>query len=282
MNFSNLWNITYPHILDRGPTIAVVIIAVLLLLRFGNIFIEKAIRKSITSGGLSKTDEEKRENTLIRVFGTAFNIFVLIVGAMIFLSEIGIDTAPLLASAGIAGIAIGFGGQYLIKDLINGFFIIFENQYRVGDVVRINGQGGVVEDINLRITTIRDLDGIVHTIPNGEVISSSNMTKVYSNVNLDLGVAYDTNLDRAIKVINKVGDELAKDKDWKDQIIEAPHFLRVNDFADSAIMLKILGKTEPIKQWAVAGEFRKRIKAAFDKESIEIPFPQRDVHMKKS
>jgi small conductance mechanosensitive channel len=154
-----------------------------------------------------------------------------------------------------------------------------ENQYRVGDVVCLGDTCGLVEDITPRITILRDLDGTVHHIPNGEITKASNLSKVFANVNINIGVSYSADLEKVISVINTVGKKLSSDPEWKENIIEPPQFLRVDDFADSAVVVKILGKTEPLKQWDVAGEFRKRIKLAFDKNNIEIPFPQRVVHM---
>jgi small conductance mechanosensitive channel len=197
------------------------------------------------------------------------------------LQEIGIAVGPLLAAAGIAGIAFGFGGQYLIRDLITGIFIIMENQYRIGDVVCFDGTCGSVEDISMRMTTLRDLDGVVHHVPHGEIKKVSNLSKYFARINLDIGVSYNSNLEKVIKVINKVGEALAKDPEWRDDILKTPQFLRVNDFAESAIIVKIVGETKSLKQWAVTGELRKRLKMAFDKEKIEIPFPQRVVHQVK-
>ena len=194
------------------------------------------------------------------------------------LSEAGMDTAPLIAGAGIIGLAFGFGGQYLIKDLIAGFFIILENQYRIGDVVCFGDTCGLVEKINLRTTILRDLDGTVHHMPNGEIKVASNLSKFFARVNLNIGIAYNSDLEKVIRVVNKVGNQLAEDKNWKEMIIKPLQFLRVDDFGDSAIIIKILGETKPIKQWDVAGEFRKRLKIAFDKNGIEIPFPQRVIH----
>lgn len=265
--------------IDNGLKVVGIGIGVLLILRFGNLFIEKIIRHTIHSGRyLSKTAEKKREDTLIRVFSTALNVFVLIVASIMILGEVGIDTTPLIASAGIVGIAVGFGGQYLIKDLITGFFIILENQYRVGDVVCFGDTCGLVEDINLRVTILRDLNGTVHHVPNGEVTISSNLSKDKANVNLNIGVSYTTDIPKVEKIINTIGEEMAKDPKWKDDIRKAPAFLRIDEFADSAIIIKILGETEPLRQWDVAGELRKRLKVAFDKNDIEIPFPQRVIH----
>jgi len=157
-------------------------------------------------------------------------------------------------------------------------FIILENQYRIGDIININGTGGLVEDISLRKTTLRDIDGIVHHIPHGEIKIVSNLSKNFARVNLDIGVSYSTDLEHVIRVINRTGKELAEDPAFRDSIISPPQFLRVNDFADSAVVLKILGDTKPLKQWEVTGELRKRLKVSFNREGIEIPFPQRVVH----
>ena len=197
---------------------------------------------------------------------------------MMILSEFGINIGPIIATAGVAGLAFGFGGQYLIRDIISGLFIILENQYRVGDVISLNNVAGLVEKINLRLTIIRDLDGTVHYIPNGEVKIASNLSNGFSSINIDLGVGYNSDLEKVEKVINKVGKDLTEDPKWNKDIKSTPKFIRVEKFADSAIIVKVLGDTKPLRQWDVAGEFRKRVKIAFDQEGIEIPFPQMVVH----
>jgi len=160
-------------------------------------------------------------------------------------------------------------------------FIIVENQYRTGDVVCFDSTCGLVESITLRMTTLRDLDGTVHHVPHGEVKKVSNLSKYYARVNLTIGVSYNADLEKVIATVNAVGKELAEDEVWKDMIITPPKFLRVENFADSAVEIKILGDTKPMKQWDVAGELRMRLKLAFDREGIEIPFPQRVVHMEQ-
>jgi len=228
---------------------------------------------------LTQAAEDKREKTLIDIIGTALRVGIWVIAGMMLLEEFGVNIAPLLAGAGVIGIALGFGAQSLVKDALTGLFIIFENQYRVGDVVQINSEvAGVVEKITLRETVLRDLDGMVHHIPNGYVQVATNMTMQFSNVNIDIGVSYSADIDHVEKVINDVGDAMAHDKKWRDAIIEAPAFLRVDSFADSAVVIKILGKTTADQRWAVAGEFRRRLKAAFDKNGVEIPFPQLVVH----
>lgn len=241
--------------------------------------VEKGVRKMVgpPTQEMSKNAEEKREETLIRILNGALHIVVWAVAFMMILSESGVEIGPLIAAAGVVGVAVGFGGQYLIKDLISGFFIIIENQYRVDDVVCFGDTCGAVEDISLRMTTLRDLDGNAHHIPHGEIKQVTNMSKGFSRVNLDVGVAYEADLEKVEKVVNKVGKELAEDPDWKDKIRKAPQFLRVNNFGDSSVDIKILGDTEPIMQWEVTGELRKRLKVAFDREGIVIPYPQRTI-----
>ncbi|HEX21091.1 MAG TPA: mechanosensitive ion channel family protein [Actinobacteria bacterium] len=264
---------------SRGIKIVLILVATIIVNHISLAAITKVVRSLVVADRyLSVESETKRENTLIRVFGGVLKVTIWSAAAMMILTEFGIAIGPLLTAAGIVGVAVGFGSQYLIRDLISGLFIILENQYRVGDVIKIDETSGVVEDISLRATVLRDLDGTAHYIANGEIKKASNMSKDYARVNLNIGVAYNTDLEKVIKVINDVGVDMAEDPDWCDAIEEAPRFIRVEDFADSAVIIKILGRTQPLKQWDVTGELRKRIKIAFDKAGIEIPFPQRVVH----
>ena len=268
-----------PWLFDHGVKIATIIIVAYFIRRFTGIFIEKIIRKTIISDHfLTKEAKRKREDTLIRIFTVSLGTLVWLLAFLMILQEAGIAIGPLLAVAGIAGLAFGFGGQYLIRDLISGLFIIMENQYRIGDVVCFDRTCGLVEDISMRMTTLRDLDGVVHHVPHGEIKKVSNLSKHFARVNLNIGISYSSNLEHVISVVNKVGRELAEDSEWKEHILKPPQFLRVDDFADSAIIIKILGETKPLKQWDVAGELRKRLKIAFDKEGVEIPFPQMVIH----
>jgi small conductance mechanosensitive channel len=189
------------------------------------------------------------------------------------LPELGVNVTPILASVGIAGIAVGFGAQSLVKDVLTGLFILVENQYSKGDVVTLAGISGQVEEVGLRRTVLRDLDGIVHHVPNGEIAVASNLTQEWSRVNMNVSVAYGEDLDKVFEVINRVGHELAADAEFGPLILKAPQVLRVDAFGESGIAIKILGDTEPIRQWEVMGELRKRLKKAFDEEGIEIPFP---------
>lgn len=258
--------------------IVAIIIGAVLAQMLSRRLIGRAVRRLVRQGSGSKLSEEKREGTLIQVIVGAVSILVWLVAGMMLLSEFGVAIGPVLAAAGVAGIAVGFGGQYLIRDLISGAFVILENQYRTGDVVCFGATCGLVEHITLRMTTLRDLDGTVHHVPHGEIKTVSNLSKDFSRVNINVGVPYSADLEHVIQVVNRVGEELAQDPEWKEHVLTPPAFLRVNEFADSAVMIKILGDTAPIKQWDVAGELRKRIKMAFDREGIAIPLPQRVVH----
>jgi len=271
-----------PWLLTHGIKIIIIAAGAWVLNKIISGIIIKAVRIAVVPDqNMSEEAEKKRENTLIRIFTGAIKIAFLLVSILMILQEIGIEIGPILAGAGIVGLALGFGGQYLIRDIITGLFVILENQYRIGDVVNIDITGGLVEDISLRKTTLRDLNGTVHHIPHGEIKRVSNLSKKYARVNLDIGVSYSSDLEHVIQVINKTGNDLAGDPLFRDLIISPPQFLRVDDFADSAVIVKILGDTKPLKQWEVTGELRKRIKIAFDKEGIEIPFPQRVIHMGK-
>lgn len=279
MDFSDISQSTWQWLLTHGLRILAIIVGALILQIIASRIVERFIRRVVRRGTHSQAAEEKRENTLIQVLRGATVIFIWVSALLMLLSELGVAIGPVLAAAGVAGIAIGFGGQYLIRDLISGMFILLENQYRTGDVVCFDGTCGLVEAITLRMTTLRDLDGTVHHVPHGEVKKVSNLSKYYSRVNLNIGVAYDSDLDHVIRVVNEVGTTLSEDPAWKERILKAPQFLRVDDFAESAVIIKILGDTEPIAQWDVAGELRKRLKLAFDREGIVIPFPQRTMHM---
>ena len=268
-----------PWIMNHGIRIVFIVIVAFLLNRLLSRIIIRAIRISVkVDENTSPEGEKKREDTLIRISLGALNIGVVLITLMMALAEAGIEVGPLIAGAGIVGIAVGFGGQYLIRDIITGLFLMLENQYRIGDVVTIEGLSGTVEDITIRKTRLRDMNGTVHHIPHGAITKVSNMSKGFSRVNLDIGVSYHTNLEHLIEVINRTGDEIAADPAMMEAIISPPRFLRVNEFADSAIMVKIVGDTKPIRQWEVTGELRKRLKIAFDREGIEIPFPQRVIH----
>lgn len=232
--------------------------------------------------GEDKEEFQQRIDTISSVFTATVGVVIWAIAGFIILSELGINIAPILTGAGIIGLAVGFGAQNFVRDLISGMFILIENQYSKGDVVKIVDTAGLVEDVNLRNTVLRDLDGVVHYIPNGEIVVASNFTQEYSKVNLNIEVSYETSLDKAIEVINKVCKSLEKDKEFGPMIKETPAVVGVDKLGESGVEIKVIGVTKPIKQWDVMRELRKRIKEAFDKEGIEIPYPHRViVHSKE-
>lgn len=268
-----------PWLLHHGLKIVLYIFGAYLLRFIARRFIANLIRISVKQDERNPTahDEQLREDTLIRVCVLVMNFALVGLVVMMSLQEMGIPIGPMLAGAGIFGIALGFGGQYLVRDIISGFFIIFENQYRIGDIVNFDGTSGKVEDIGLRITTLRDMDGTVHHVPHGEIKRVANYSKSFARVNLDIPITYSSNLDQVIATVNRVGLEMAEDLKWKDMITKAPQFLRVDDFTDTAILVKIAGETQSLKQWQVTRELRKRLKEAFDKEGIEMPVHDRQL-----
>jgi small-conductance mechanosensitive channel len=265
---------------EHGWRIALIIgIGVVCIIILGEIIPRIVVRTLIHRVEETEEEVKKRSDTLSRVLVGTSQVFIVFIVIFMILSELQIDIAPILAGAGVIGIAIGFGAQGLVRDLVAGFFIIIENQYRVGDIIKVADVGGIVESINLRRTVLRDLDGVVHIVPNGEIRVANNLTKELSRINFNISVGYGEDLDHVIKVINRVGRELAKDPEWKDIVLKPPpRVLRVDNFGDSGIDIRIGGDTQPMRQWDVAGQLRLRLKRAFDEEGIEIPWPHTKVY----
>lgn len=226
-------------------------------------------------------DRKKRVQTLDALVGATVRIMIWVVATIMVISEIGINTGPLIASAGILGVALGFGAQSLIKDFMSGVFIIVENQYRVGDIVELNNISGVVEQITIRTTVVRDLDGDLHHIPNGSIGVTTNKTMDFAQINEKFTVALDTDIEELEHVINHVGEQLAADPTHKRHIIEPPHFARIDGFDKDGLVVRVFGKTSPGEQWAIKGAFYKSLNKAFKKQHIEIPYPQMTIHEAK-
>ena len=264
------------------PYLRVALIAVVAIVAWG--FLRVAVRIS-TKGLIERRaleadaatmpplELERRVNTISRLVLRIGGVVIVVIAALMALGQFSIDIGPAIAGLGVVGIAVGFGAQTLIRDWLAGIFVVLENQYSEGDVVRIGGVEGVVESFSLRRTTLRDLDGTVHSVPNGHITVASNLTRLWARVNLDISVAYDTDIDAATDLINRVGEEMQADEEWGRRLLEAPKVMRVNALADSAVTLKVLGQVRAAEQWAVAGELRKRILAAFTSGGVEIPFP---------
>ncbi len=223
--------------------------------------------------GVAESEIQERVETLSRAL-TGISLGVItIIGVFTILSEVGVNMGAALAGLGVIGIAVALGTQSLIKDLLAGFFILIENQFTIGDWVKIGGVEGLVEEINLRRTVLRAFDGSVHSVPNSEVRIATNFTKDWSRVNMSISVGYGEDMDYVFQVINRVGNEMSKESYWKPLIITPPQALRIDEFGDSGINIRILGDTHAMRQWEVMGELRKRLKKTFDAEGIEIPWP---------
>lgn len=259
--------------------IPLIIIAAVILVRIAYLLIKKlekqATDRMLAAGKTTPVEVEKRVSTLGRIFRKVTLITIITIATIMIFAELGFDIKPILAGAGIVGLAIGFGAQNLVRDIISGLFLIFENRIRVGDVAIINGTGGLVEQVNLRTTVLRDLAGVVHVFPNGEINTLSNMTHEFSYYIFDVGVAYKEDADRVIAVLKELSDEIMQDEEYKSAILEPLEILGVDKFADSAVVIKARIKTLPIKQWWVGREMNRRIKKRFDEVGIEIPFPHR-------
>jgi small conductance mechanosensitive channel len=262
---------------ERLGTIGLLVILAVTLLMLTILIVPRVINTAVRNAKAEQTEEElkKRADTLTSVTVTTLQVVIIFVFALMIIPQIApsVNITPVLTGAGVLGLAVGFGAQSLVKDVISGLFIIMENQYRKGDVIKIAGESGVVEEINLRRTILRDGDGVYHVVPNGEIRVSSNLTMQWARVNMTVSVAYDTDLDKAIAVINRVGKELSEDITWVPFITNPPRAIRVDKLGDSGIDIRIMGDTKPSKQWDVAGEMRLRLKKAFDVEGIDIPYP---------
>ena len=273
------WTPVTDWLLEHGISILIIIVTSVVLYFVLRHFVPSIIRRTVTRTmkGRPKSAKIKRADTLSSVFINAGTVLIAIVAIFTILVELDVPIAPALAGLGVVGLAVGFGAQSLVKDIFNGLFILLENHFGVGDWVEIAGVDGLVQEIGLRRTVLRNFDGTVHNIPNGEIKIASNLTKEWARVNMNISVGYGEDLDHVIDVINRVGIELSEDPDWASDIIEAPQVLRVAAFEDSGIAITILGKTKQMQQWGVMGELRLRIKRIFDEEGIEIPWPHTKV-----
>jgi small conductance mechanosensitive channel len=256
--------------------ILLIVIATIILMKGLNIL--SSATKNIIHVFL-ETDQarEKRIQTLIKIIKTTIQIMLILLAAILILSEVGVDITPIIAGASIIGLAVSFGAQSLVKDIITGIFILVENQFGIGDIIMINGTGGVVEDMTLRVTVLRDLSGRAHIIPNGQITMVTAFTKEWSRAHLDIGIAYKEDVDTAIKIIKETADQMHEE--FPEKIIADPEVLGVNELGDSSVVIKIIMNTAPAQQWFIEREYRRRIKYAFDNANIEIPFPHRTVYM---
>lgn len=264
------------------PALAAIVVLMFILIKVNRVFFRRINRILIQRARNSQDDNviesEKRINTLTGILKGVGRIALYTIFSMIILRRLGIDIAPLLAGAGILGLAIGFGAQELVRDFISGFFILLENQIRTGDVARINGTAGTIEKIELRTITMRDFDGAVHIFQNGSINTLANLTKGWSALTFEIGVAYKENTDQVMEVMRMIGKELYEDKEYTDHFLEPLTVLGLDRFDDSAVIIKARIKTIPGSQWMLGREYRNRLKKAFDKYGIEIPFPHTSIY----
>ncbi len=268
---------------DVLPTIVVSLVIAIVLFQVSKILSKNikriAMKRTKNLDDIAKGEYEKRVETLSGIVKKILDVFIWIIISMIILKKFGVNVAPLLTGAGIVGVALGFGSQQLVRDFLSGFFILIENQIRTGDIAVINGTSGLIEQIGLRTIIMRDMEGTVHVFQNGKIDSLANKTKKWSATVFEIGVAYKEDIDVVIKVMKEVGKTLRESEDFKNKIIEDLEVFGVDRFDDSAVVIKARLKTKPILQWEVGREYRKRLKFAFDKAGIEIPFPQTMIHL---
>jgi moderate conductance mechanosensitive channel len=271
------WVLTINWLAVAQGTLRILIALVVAWAAFGALrLITRRIERSAEGGeGTVARARQQRVRTLVGLVRSIGIVVILVITLFSILGILGHDIRPLLAGAGVIGLAISFGAQSLVRDVITGMFILFENQFGIGDVIRIGDTSGVVERMTLRVVMLRDVHGVVHVIPNGEIKQVSNMTRSWSRAVLEIGVAYKENVDRVMEVMRDVGRELAEDEEWSALLVEEITVPGIESFGDSGVNIRIMAKTVPLKQWDVARELRRRLKNRFDAEGIEIPFPHR-------
>lgn len=262
--------------LSTGLQLALIVALALVALKFTVLFSRDAF--NFFTRNKEGTELKRRADTLSSVVRYSLSVSIIAIAGMMVLKELGIDIGPILAGAGVVGLAVGFGAQNLVKDVISGFFILLEDQIRVGDVVKLGDKSGVVERVTLRMVVLRDIAFNVHYIPNSEIQTVTNMTQYYSGYLFDIGVAYREDIDEVIEVMRKIDEELRSDPNFENLILEPLEVLGLQEFADSSVIVRARTKTLPLQQWSVGREFNRRLKKRFDELGIEIPFPHMTVY----
>ena len=280
------WSLTVERAFDwastHGLRIVVICVLLVILLRVSRHFVERAIKLSLRPRGRDPLQDlmiAKRQTTLIKLFQAVASVTLVVLAVLMVFQEIGFAVGPILASAGIAGVAIGFGAQSLVKDIITGSFVILEQQFSVGDVIQVGNLSGGVEELNLRTVVLRAADGSVHIIPHGEIKQVTVLTRDWSRLVLDIDIAYDADIDTACGLMKKVLDDYAAANG--DVVLEAPEVLGVQNLGENSVQLRAQMKVLPGKQWAAGRELRASIKKALDEAGIEIPFPQRTLWVRR-
>jgi small conductance mechanosensitive channel len=266
---------------DHGLRVLLIAVFAWALMRATHLLVSRFEHELNLGTGLDALERAKRAKTLGSVITKVATAVIAGIAVLTTLKEFNVDITPVLTGAGIVGLAVGFGAQTLVRDVISGFFLILEDQVRVGDVAAINGVGGLIEGINLRTIVLRDPEGTVHVFPNGSIQTLANRSKDFSYYVIDLGISYREDPDRVATILRDIGGRLQADPAFAPWILEPVEILGVDAFGDWAVMLKLRIKTVPLKQWDVGREFRKRIRSRFAEENIEIPFPERVVTVRE-
>jgi small conductance mechanosensitive channel len=272
-------NFDLSRIITSGVTALAIALVAWLLARYARRVISIATEhrmQRLTS--MSDVERKQRGDTVAGTLGRVASLAIWVLAGVIIMAEFGINVGPIIAGLGVGAIALGFAAQNILRDYMHGFLIVTEDWYRVGEVASIAGTAGLVTAINLRTTVMRDLDGTVHIIPNGQVTTASNLTREFGRINLNVEVAYGENLDRVIAVINDECEKMKAEEEWGEQLLATPKVLRVDNLGSSGIEIKVVGDTKPMSRWDATGELRKRLKARFDTEGIEIPWPHTKVY----
>jgi len=280
-NYKELLNGFIKSFITQAPKIFLIAVLSFAAIHFSKMLTARMEKTIKEDDELILAERRQRARTVGGIMHNTIKIIVAVAAGMMILQELGIQIGPILASVGFIGLAFGFGAQSLVKDIVTGFFLIVEGQYSVGDVIKIGDTGGLVEGINLRVTTLRDVQGVVHYIPNGQINMVSNMTKGWSRALVHVGVAYKENVDRVMETIRQVCDDIKADEKFGSLLLEDFEIPGVESLDDSAVTIRVMVKTAPLKQWDVMREMRRRFKNRFDEEGIEIPFPQRAVWLRK-
>jgi len=267
--------------MTHGVRILLILAGMWVLIQIAKLVGKRIIHITSDDDPTTENDRELRAKTLVHIFNLVIKVVVIVFGSISILMEFGFDIGPVLAGAGIIGLAIGLGSQSLVKDIVGGFFIIMENQIRVGDVVKIGDITGLVERITLRIVILRDVEGVMHVIPNGEIKTLSNMTYGWSRAVITVSVAYKEDINQVMEILKSLAMEIYSDEKYRKVIQEEPSIWGIDSLGESSVNIKVLFKTDPLTQWDIGRVFRLKVKNEFDRLGIEIPFPQRTVHIKK-
>ena len=268
------WNV----LLGQALEILVILFLAWGAFRILGLILRRIERSAAAADPSTVSLHEQRIATLLSLVRSVGIVVIIVITLFMVLTTMGVNIGPLLAGAGVIGLAISFGAQSLVRDIISGLFILFENQFGVGDVIRVADVSGRVEKMTLRIVVMRDVQGVVHIMPNGEITRVSNLTRAFSRAVLDIGVSYREDGDRVMEVMRDVGRQLWEDPDWRPLLVEEPVVPGIESFGESSVNIRMMATTLPLKQWDVARELRRRIKRRFDEEKIEIPYPQRTIN----